>query len=718
MTVNTIISTYQEIHSKRIVDKLSIVASPRFNVLRNSKIEKVMLNEIVLDDILILNSGNQIVTDSVVVDGEVLVNESFITGESDSVSKKVGDKILSGSFIVSGKCKARVEHIGEENYTYQISKDAKYLKKVKSEIMLTLNRLIKFLSCVIIPMGILLFFSQMNIGENDIKIALVNVTAALIGMIPEGLVLLTSTVLAVSVIRLSRSRVLVQQLYAVETLARVDTLCLDKTGTLTENKMEVVDLVTNNLKKEEFEKRLGVFSKLTEDENSTSLAIKEYFEGKEIKNENYKYKVPFSSDTKWSAVGLENGETLILGAPEFVTKDEKYLNEISKYTDDYRVLIFAKSNEEIKERKIPNNIEILGVILISDVIRKNASEVVYYFYEQGVDLKIISGDNPKTVSKIAKKVGIRGNEKYIDMSEVKDEEIEDVCLKYSVFGRVTPQQKKLLIKAMKNKGRTVAMTGDGVNDVLALKEADASIALANGSDASKSVSELVLLDSNFASMPKVVLEGRRTINNIERSAALFLVKTIYSCILALIFVLISVKYPFMPIQLSLISIVTIGIPSFLLALEPNNERVRGNFLKNIISRAAPSSLATICSIIICVIMFKNGYIDSKTYSTLCVISTATTGFCLLFKMSKSRKGESRLPFSVYRLVIAVVMFILFILELIFLDRLFSIVSLTNILKDAIKMILITSGEFIAFNLISDCLLKIGKNDKNKENIYK
>ena len=404
MLTNTIISTYQEIHSKKVVDKLSIVSSPKFTVLRNGIETQVLTNEIVKDDILILKTGNQIVTDSVIVEGEVLVNESIITGESDSISKKENDKILSGSYIVSGKCKAKVVHIGEENYTYKISKDAKYIKKAKSEIMLTLNRIIKTLSIIIIPIGVLLYLSQSGIMGADVKAIVVQTVAALIGMIPEGLVLLTSTVLAVSVIRLAKSKVLVQQLYSVETLARVDTVCLDKTGTLTEDKMELKEIIPlNNFKKNELEEIINVFSKESEDENATIMAIREYFKDKERNEWKSNYKVAFSSETKWSAINFVNNGTYILGAPEFVTRDKKVLEETSKYSSEYRVLILGKTSKDIRQRELPTDIEIIGIILITDVIRKEASDVVKYFYDQGVDLKIISGDNPKTVSKIAKR---------------------------------------------------------------------------------------------------------------------------------------------------------------------------------------------------------------------------------------------------------------------------------------------------------------------------
>lgn len=405
-------------------------------------------------------------------------------------------------------------------------------------------------------------------------------------MIPEGLILLTSTVLAVSVIRLSKRKVLVQELYCIETLARVDTLCLDKTGTITEGKMEVNDVIEISETKGNLEEILEQISIASEDNNSTIEAIRNRYNGN--KKWEPTTKIPFSSQKKWSGIGFKDKGSFIIGAPEFVLKEsyKNYKDIIEKYSNDYRVIVIAHSKENFNEKELPNNIKLLGLILISDIIRKEANETLKYFKNQGVDIKIISGDNPITVSKIAKRAGVENSEKYIDMQTVKTkEQLKEVACNYTIFGRVTPVQKKELVRALKENGHTVAMTGDGVNDVLALKEADCSIAMASGSDAVRSVSQLVLLDSNFASMPKIVLEGRRTINNIERSASLFLVKTIYASILAIIFLVANMPYPFMPIQLTLISMVTIGIPSFVLALEPNRERIKGNFLKNVISKA-------------------------------------------------------------------------------------------------------------------------------------
>ena len=446
-----------------------------------------------------------------------------------------------------------------------------------------------FVTFAIVPIGALLFCNQYFHLGVDIKEAVVKTVAAMIGMIPEGLVLLTSTVFAVSIVRLSKRKVLVQDLYCVETLARVDVLCLDKTGTLTEGKMEVVDFEPN-----------GISANACKDNNGTMLAIKERFENKKEETLEAEKLFPFSSQTKWSAITYKNGESFILGAPEFVLRDKfsEFESFIQEKAKKYRVVVLVKTTEMVEKNILPQNIEIVGFIYIRDKIRKEAKDTIEYFKAQNVQIKIISGDNPITVSQIAKEVGVENADNYVDASTLKTEEdIREAVDKYSVFGRVTPFQKKQLVTALKEKKHTVAMTGDGVNDVLALKEADCSIAMANGSDATKNISQLILLDSNFASMPEVVLEGRRSINNLQRSASLFLVKTIYSSVLSLLFLLIQKEYPFMPIQLSLISTATIGIPSFLLALEPNKDRVEGRFLFNVIKKAIPTALTAICLII-------------------------------------------------------------------------------------------------------------------------
>lgn len=696
--INTAISTFQEIHAKKTIDKLSVMATSKVKVIRDGKKSEISINDLVLDDVIELNTGNQVATDSVILKGEVQVNESFITGEPDTIIKKEGDKILSGSFIVSGKCVAQVEHIGEDNYTAKISSGAKYIKKAKSEIMTSLNKIIRVLTFAIIPIGIGLFTMQYTVFGVGLQDAVVKSVAGIIGMIPEGLVLLTSTVLAVSVIRLSKSKVLVQDLYCIETLARVDTLCLDKTGTLTEGIMEVVDFVPITKSEDEMKNIMANISKSSEDENSTINAIRGYFTKINTKFNPIK-KIAFSSKSKWSGINFENEGSYIIGAPEIVLGEnfDKNKDIIDKYSKDYRVIVLAHSNDDFREKELPENIEIIGLVLILDKIRKEASRTLEYFYKQGVDIKIISGDNPITVSKIAKQVGVKHYEKYIDMSQVKDKDIKKIVLKYSIFGRVSPMQKQLLVQALKEKRRTVAMTGDGVNDVLALKESDCGIAMANGSDATKNVSQLVLLDSNFSSMPKVVAEGRRTINNIQRSASLFLVKTIYSGILALMFLFMGAAYPFVPIQLSLISTVTIGIPSFLLALEPNRERIKGKFLQNVIMRALPTSLTVALDIFVISILHRQGIIPNEQYSSLCVIATGICGIILLFTLAKSRKSEeSVLPVSIFRLGLAIVLTGLFIVGLTYFNWWFNIAPIVPMLNKIFRIILASVINFTVF----------------------
>lgn len=699
--INTTISTAQEIHSKRVIDKLALISSAKVTAIRNGIKEQIDIEEIVLDDILQFETGNQIVTDCKILQGEIEVDESFITGEADAILKKPADMILSGSFVVSGKCITQVEHVGDENFTSKISKETCYIKKVKSEIMTSLNQIINTVLVAIIPIGILLFMNQLNLDGGIFKDAVVHTVAAIIGMIPEGLVLLTSTVLAVSVIRLSKSKVLVQELFCIETLARVDTLCLDKTGTITEGKMEVNDIIPINTKKEKIEEILKAIGEASEDNNATIEAIRVRYEkinGKEIWIPNKK--IAFSSSKKWSGIQFEEKGSYIIGAPEFILKEkiEKYREIICKYSDDYRIILLAHSKEPFKDKELPENIQVLGLVLISDKIRTNASRTLKYFKEQGVDIRIISGDNPITVSKIAKRAGIEKYEKYIDCTTLKDEqELKEAVKEYKIFGRVTPIQKKQIVSELKEQGHTVAMTGDGVNDIIALKEADCSIAMASGSEAARNVSQLILLDSDFASMPKIVAEGRRTINNLERSAALFLSKTIYSSLLAILFVFVSNSYPFMPIQLSLIALVCIGIPSFILALEPNKARIKGKFIGNVISKSIPTALTVILNIIIVLIIDSSIYLPTEIYATICVILTVLTGFMLLIKISR--------PFNILRAILIPTLVVIFAGCCLILKDWFAV----ELTKEYIGLTILLSGiavfNFIISNIISKRILE-------------
>ena len=637
---NTTISTIQEIVSKKIIDKLSFIASSKVNVVRNSNTKEISINEIVLDDIISLNIGNQVVTDSIILDGDVEVNEAFLTGEVEPIHKKKGDTLLSGSFIVSGSCFARVEHVGDTNYISTISQEAAYNKKVNSVIMDSFNKLLKVLSIIIVPIGILFYFNQYSITGNVYDSVFVTV-AALIGMIPGGLILLTSSVMAVSVIRLYDYKVLVQQLYCIETLARVDVICLDKTGTLTEGKMKVIDTkLQGKHELNEVEEILSEICSVSKDTSSTFQAILDKF-GKNNKWE-MEDSIPFSSSRKFSAVSFKEKGSYYLGAPEFILGDDykKVEKDVQKYQEDYRVLLLAHNDEKLTEK--PKKLDNVAFILIQDIIRENAKDTLKYFEKQGVEIKIISGDHYKTVSNIAASAGVK-NPTGIDASLLKDEDIPEAVQKYNVFGRVTPIQKKKIIEALKAQGHTVAMTGDGVNDVLALKEADCSIAMASGSDASRNVSQLVLLDSDFASIPHIVAEGRRTINNIERSASLLLVKTIFTLLLVLLCVVLSSRYFFIPIQLTLITLFTIGIPSFVLALEPNTEIVKGNFLLKVIGKSVPAALTVVFNVLL-VILFKSAFgLSQEVVSSLVVFLTGTTGFIFLYQLSQ--------PFNYFRLIL-------------------------------------------------------------------
>lgn len=641
---NTVIGIVQEIRSKKAIDRLSIVVTSSIDVVRNGEIINISVEEIVKDDIIILKSGAQIPCDCVIIEGDCFANESLLTGESDRIEKAEGDRLLSGSFISAGMVYAKVEKVGGESYASKLQQEATYHKKINSEIMFTLNRIIRFCSIAIFPMGTALFINQYFFNHMSLENTVVSTVAALIGMIPEGLILLTSTVLAVSVVRLSRKNVLVQQLFCIETLARVDVLCLDKTGTITTGELEVVDIKYLNDDKNSVDIALKSLSEAFVDKNATMSAIDNYLKCSTLKANKI---VHFSSEKKWSGAQLENNKSYVVGAAEFIYNNSylELFNEISKIDDTLRVISVGVSDEPFKENDVlPDNIKPLALVIIKDKIRESADKTIRYFNEQGVALKVISGDNDKTVRRIAQSVGVINSENSIDASLITDDTLKEAVEKYTVFGRVTPQQKKKFVEALKSNGHTVAMTGDGVNDVLALKEADCSIAVASGSDASKNISQLVLADDNFASMPKVVAEGRRSINNIQRSASLFIVKTLYSIVLALAFVFINTNYPFRPLQLSLISAFTIGIPSFVLALQPNHNRIQGRFIKNVIMRAWPAALVIVLNIFTLVFFMRNYSYDEL--STMSVVLTALVGFMMVVRLS--------IPFNILRTLLVIV----------------------------------------------------------------
>ncbi len=632
---NVIIGITQELRAKKTVDKLNLISSNNAKLIRGGRIGKAKIEKIVLDDIIFYEAGNQIVADAVILKGICEVNESLLTGEPDLITKKPGDLLLSGSYIVSGKCTAKVENVGENNYASKLLKGSKYIKKTKSEIMTTLNKIIKIISISIIPIGALLFYRQFVTSGNNLTSAVVNTTAALTGMIPEGLVLLTSSVLAVGVLRLSKHKVLVQDIYCIETLARVDTLCLDKTGTITEGTFNVEKVIPQNgFSEEDITKAMSLMTNALNDNNETFKALKQYFTPD--KSSSADKVIPFSSERKWSGANFKEKGTFVFGASEFIFKANQNSSnqKIKDYSENYRILVLAHSEKNFTEENLPENLQLMGLILIKDKIRNHAEKTLNFFKKQGVNIKVISGDNPLTVSKIAERVNLQNADKYIDATTLTTEDqIKEAALKYTIFGRVTPSQKQQIIKALKQEKHTVAMVGDGVNDVLALKEADCSVAMANGSDIARNVSHLVLLNSDFASMPKAVAEGRKAINNIQRSASLFLTKTIYSFLLALLFFIIPAPYPFIPIQMTLISTITIGIPSFILALEPNREKIQGNLFKNIVTKSLPAAFTIMCSLMLCVGIYSFFNTSQERYSTLTVVSTSIIGIMLIYKIS-------------------------------------------------------------------------------------
>ncbi len=642
---NVIIGVVQEIRSKRTTDRLSIVASSKATAVRDGVRVEIANDQLVRDDVIILSRGDQVPADSVVVSGECSANESLLTGESDLIRKRPGDKLMSGSFVNAGTVHARVEHVGAENYAAKISAEAKQHKAVNSEIMNTLNGIIRFVSFIIPPIGILLFAREYFISGTDLNSAILSTVSALVGMIPEGLILLTSTVLAVAVVRLAKSQVLVQQLYCIETLARVDVLCLDKTGTITTGDMEVTwvkpiegaGATAESGRPTEADRALAAIAAADENPNETASAIIAHYEAAGVAAQPCARTIPFSSDKKWSGAVLADGDSYVMGAAQFVLGDayETVREQAEALASEARLLLVARVEGFTDEGNIIGVPTPIGFIGIRDQIRATAAETIGYFKEQGVHVLVISGDDPRTVSGIAAQVGVEGADDFVDATTLRsDDELAAALEHASVFGRVKPEQKKAFVTALQKAGHTVAMTGDGVNDTLALKASDCGIAMAAGSDAARNVANLVLVDNDFASMPKVVAEGRRSINNLQRSASLFLVKTLLSIIGAAAFLILPWQYPFQPIQITLISAFTIGIPSFVLALEPNHDRVKGHFLENVIVRSIPGAATTIVAVLV---LNVAGYgmlgLDYGQVSTLCTLCMAWVGANLVFRLS-------------------------------------------------------------------------------------
>ena len=690
---NSLIGIIQEIRAKQVLDKLTMLNAPRASVVRDGKRTVINAEDLVVDDIVIFKAGDQVCADAEVSAGEVQVNESLLTGEADEITKRKGDKLMSGSFIVSGQCHARLDKVGEDSYISKLTLQAKAMQsKEQSEMIRSLDKLVKCVGVAIIPIGIVIFSQAFFIQQDGFRESVTSMIAAVIGMIPEGLYLLASVALAVSSIRLAQKKVLLHDMKCIETLARVDVLCVDKTGTITENTMKVQKLI----KTDEYDEKekgglsllVGDFAAAMTNDNITMAALKEYFtkaSGKKVLS-----KTGFSSATKYSSVTFEDG-AYVLGAPEFVLKEkyDDYAEEITEYASTgSRVLAFGIYDGEVDGKPLTHGILPFGFVLLANPIREAAKETFEYFAEQGVEVKVISGDNPVTVSNVAKQAGIKNADRYVDASEFEDEQsMRKALLNNTVFGRVTPSQKRKFVRILKEAGHTVAMTGDGVNDVLALKDADCSIAMASGSDAAAQASQLVLLESDFSCMPEVVLEGRRVVNNIQRSASLFLVKNIFSFLLSVASVVFMFTYPLEPSQVSLISMFTIGVPAFFLALEPNKNMIKGHFLTNVLLKALPAALTDALAVAALVIFGRTFDVSSTDISTAATMLLAIVGFMILYKISAPM---NKIRFSIVSGCIAGLLFCS-----IFLKDLFAITSMT---KECIML-------FVVFAIATEPVLR-------------
>ena len=675
IVLNTLIGIIQETRAKKVLDNLTMLNAPHAMVIRDGKKSQINAEDLVIDDIVIFEAGNQVCADAEVCAGEVQVNESLLTGESDEITKRKGGQLMSGSFIVSGQCHARLDKVGADSYISRLTLEAKAMQNTEqSEMIRSLDKLVKWVGVAIIPIGIILFIQAFVFQGEGFRSSVTSMIAAVIGMIPEGLYLLASVALAVSSIRLAQKKVLLHDMKCIETLARVNVLCVDKTGTITENTMEVQDVIPTK-EYEEGELRplselLGDFTAAQSSDNITMEAMKRYF--KIASGKKAVAKTGFSSASKYSSVTFEEA-SYVLGAPEFVLKEqyENYEEAISAHASKgARVLVFGTAKEEPDGKPLKEAVTPLAYVLLANPIRQEAKETFTYFAEQGVEVKVISGDNPLTVSEVAKEAGIAGAERYVDASTLHtEEEMRAAVLNNAVFGRVTPNQKRKFVQILKEEGKTVAMTGDGVNDVLALKDADCSIAMASGSDAAAQASQLVLLESDFSCMPEVVLEGRRVVNNIQRSASLFLVKNIFSFLLSLVSFVFMFTYPLEPSQISLISMFTIGVPAFFLALEPNKNIIKGHFLTNVFLKALPAALTDVLAVGALVIFGRTFGVSSADISTAATMLLSIVGFMILYTISA--------PMNVLRSVILGGCIVGLLFCSIFLNDLFAITGMTT-----------------------------------------
>jgi len=675
IVLNTLIGIIQETRAKKVLDNLTMLNAPHAMVIRDGKKSQINAEDLVVDDIVIFEAGNQVCADAEVCAGEVQVNESLLTGESDEITKRKGDQLMSGSFIVSGQCHARLEKVGADSYISRLTLEAKAMQNTEqSEMIRSLDKLVKWVGVAIIPIGIILFIQAFVFQGEGFQSSVTSMIAAVIGMIPEGLYLLASVALAVSSIRLAQKKVLLHDMKCIETLARVNVLCVDKTGTITENTMEVQDVIPTKEYEEgklrPLSELLGDFTAAQSSDNITMEAMKRYF--KIASGKKAVAKTGFSSASKYSSVTFEEA-SYVLGAPEFVLKEqyENYEEAISAHASKgARVLVFGTAKEEPDGKPLKEAVTPLAYVLLANPIRQEAKETFTYFAEQGVEVKVISGDNPLTVSEVAKEAGIAGAERYVDASTLHtEEEMRAAVLNNAVFGRVTPNQKRKFVQILKEEGKTVAMTGDGVNDVLALKDADCSIAMASGSDAAAQASQLVLLESDFSCMPEVVLEGRRVVNNIQRSASLFLVKNIFSFLLSLVSFVFMFTYPLEPSQISLISMFTIGVPAFFLALEPNKNIIKGHFLTNVFLKALPAALTDVLAVGALVIFGRTFGVSSADISTAATMLLSIVGFMILYTISA--------PMNVLRGVILGGCIVGLLFCSIFLNDLFAITGMTT-----------------------------------------
>lgn len=686
---NTVIGIVQEIRAKKTLEKMSLLNAPHADVIRNGSVKQISTEELVKDDVILLTAGKQICADAVVISGNIQVNESLLTGEADEVEKTEGSTLMSGSFVVSGECYARLEKVGNESYISKLSLEAKSMGgKEQSEMIHSINLIVKWVGIVIIPIGLILFWQSHFVNGESITKSVTSTVAAIIGMIPEGLYLLTTVALALSTMKLARKKVLLHDMKSIETLARVDVLCVDKTGTITEPDMKLKEIflcknsgadgTQTALTLDELKSLILDYANASVDNNATMLALKAYAAEALTNNTSALHRTAvsqqaFSSSLKYGSVTFSDG-TYLLGAPEFIMHDDfaRIEEEIIPYADKGdRVLLFARYNGENVENGINGSVTPLGFVALANPIRANAVKTFEYFKSQGVAIKVISGDNPRTVSRIAIQAGIESAESFVDAATLDTEDkIADAVNKYTVFGRVTPKQKKQLVKALQAKGHTVAMTGDGVNDILAMKDADCSVAMASGSEAAAQAAQVVLLDSDFAHMPDVVYEGRRVVNNIQRSASLFLVKNIFSLLLSLFSVILMVTYPLEPAQVSLISMFTIGVPGFLLALEQNKDRIKGHFITNVMLKALPGGLTDVIAVGALVVCGEVFCISDASIGTIATLVLSVVGFMILFKISEPLNGMK------YAVIIGNIAGLVF--SGFFLKKLFALTDLSNI----------------------------------------